>query len=131
MRGSIETGPGEQLVEGFFAGASGYFVEHDGQLLADAFRDDPFEPTAIEFIGRSPLLLPATADAEGRPDISPKGDEPGFVAVEDDHTLVIPDRTGNRMILGLRNVPENPHVAMIFLVPGTGRNTRACTARGR
>src|SRR5438093_1983213 len=59
---------------------------------------------AIEFIRRSPLLLLATADASGHPDVSPKGDEPGFVAVEDGGTLLIPDRKGNKLIFGLQNI---------------------------
>ena len=82
------------------------------------------EPTAIEFIARAPLLLLASADADGRPDVSPKGDGPGFVAVADERTLLVPDRKGNRMILGLQNVLANPRVALIFLVPGTEETLR-------
>ena len=82
------------------------------------------EETAIAFIQRSPLLLLATSDAEGRPDVSPKGDGPGFVAIEDDHTLLIPDRKGNKLIFGLQNILANPRVALVFLVPGTGETLR-------
>jgi len=82
------------------------------------------DETAIGFIARSPLLLLATADAEGRPDVSPKGDGPGFVAVEDERTLLVPDRKGNRLIFGLRNILANPRVALLFLVPGTGETLR-------
>ena len=75
---------------------------------------------ARAFITRSPFLLLSTADRGGRQDVSPKGDGPGFVAVEDDRTLLIPDRTGNRLVFGLQNVLENPRVGVLFIVPGTG-----------
>ena len=82
------------------------------------------DETAREFIARSPFLLLATADADGRPEVSPKGDGPGFVAVEGDHTLLIPDRKGNKLIFGLQNILANPKVSVIFLVPGTGETLR-------
>jgi PPOX class probable FMN-dependent enzyme len=70
------------------------------------------------FIAASPFLVMGTAGADGRCDVSPKGDAPGFVHVLDDHHLVIPDRLGNNRLDGLRNVLENGHVGLIFLVPG-------------
>jgi len=76
------------------------------------------------FIARSPFLVLATADAAGRADVSPKGDQPGFVAVEDAGTLLIPDRSGNRLVFSLQNILENPHVGVLFLVPGTGETLR-------
>jgi hypothetical protein len=82
------------------------------------------EETARRFIEHSPLLLLATADAQGRPDVSPKGDGPGFVAVEDEHTLLIPERKGNKLILGLQNVLATGRVALLFLVPGTEETLR-------
>jgi PPOX class probable FMN-dependent enzyme len=82
------------------------------------------DETAIAFIERSPLLLLATADATGKPDVSPKGDGPGFVAIEGDRTLLIPDRKGNKLIFGLQNILVNPRVSVIFLVPGTGETLR-------
>jgi len=82
------------------------------------------DETAIAFIQRSPFLLLATADADGKPDVSPKGDAPGFVAIEDEHTLLIPDRKGNKLIFGLQNILANPRVALIFLAPGTGETLR-------
>jgi uncharacterized protein len=59
-----------------------------------------------------------TAGADGRCDVSPKGDAPGFVHVLDDTHLAIPDRIGNNRLDGLRNMVENPHVALIFFIPG-------------
>ena len=86
-----------------------------------------------EFIARSPFVLVATSDRGGRCDVSPKGDAPGFVIVLDDTHLVIPDRVGNNRIDGLINIVENPHLGMIFLIPGredTLRvNGRACIIR--
>jgi PPOX class probable FMN-dependent enzyme len=70
------------------------------------------------FIAKSPFALLATASASGRCDVSPKGDAPGFVLVLDDTHLVVPDRVGNNRIDGLTNIVENPHVGMIFLIPG-------------
>jgi hypothetical protein len=73
---------------------------------------------ARAFIARSPFLLLGTSGPDGRCDVSPKGDAPGFVHVLDDHHLVIPDRPGNKRLDGMRNILGNPHVGLIFLVPG-------------
>lgn len=82
------------------------------------------DETCTEFIQRSPFLLLATSDAGGNMDVSPKGDGPGFVAVENETTLLIPDRSGNKLIFGLQNILANPHVGLIFLIPGTGETLR-------
>jgi len=79
---------------------------------------------AIEFIGKSPMLMLATSDAAGRPTVSPKGDLPGFVQVEDRRTLRIPERKGNKLIFSLTHILENPHVGLIFLIPGTSESLR-------
>jgi len=85
------------------------------------------------FIARSPFVLVATASASGQCDVSPKGDAPGFVQVLDDHRLFVPDRPGNRRFDGMRNILENPHVGLIFLIPGREEtlrvNGRACIVR--
>ena len=73
---------------------------------------------ARAFIARSPFLLLGTSSTDGRCDVSPKGDAPGFVRVLDDHHLVVPDRPGNKRFDGMRNILNNPHVGLIFLVPG-------------
>ena len=70
------------------------------------------------YIDRSPFLLLATSGADGRCDVSPKGDGPGFAQVYDDRTLVIPERPGNRRADSLLNILANPHVGLLFLVPG-------------
>lgn len=79
---------------------------------------------AIDFIKRSPFLVLATADAEGNQDASPKGDHPGFVLVESPSSIVIPERKGNKLLFGLQNILANPHVAMVFMLPGTGETLR-------
>jgi PPOX class probable FMN-dependent enzyme len=76
------------------------------------------------FIAAAPFLLLATANAAGKCDVSPKGDAPGFVLVLDDCHLVIPDRPGNNRLDGMSNIVENPHVGMIFLVPGREETLR-------
>lgn len=79
---------------------------------------------ARDFLGRAPFLVLSTADTEGNVDASPKGDEPGFVVVEDEHTLVIPDRPGNKLAMGLQNILANPHVGVLFMIPGTNETLR-------
>ena len=77
-----------------------------------------------DFLGMSTFLTIASVDAEGRMDVSPKGDPPGFVKVVDDHTLAIPDRPGNRRADTFTNVLQNPSVALICLVPGMDETMR-------
>lgn len=77
-----------------------------------------------DYIAGSPFLVLSTADAEGRQDASPKGDLPGFVAVEDDGTLLIPDRSGNKLVFGLQNLLANPNVGVLFMIPGVNETLR-------
>jgi PPOX class probable FMN-dependent enzyme len=76
------------------------------------------------FIRLSPFLLMATSGADGTCDVSPKGDAPGFVRVLDDTRLVVPDRNGNKRIDGLTNLLTNPHVGLLFVVPGNDYTLR-------
>lgn len=76
------------------------------------------------WLAASPFVLLATAAADGRCDVSPKGDPPGLVHVLDDHTVVIPDRPGNRRVDGFRNVLSNPHAGLLALIPGRGDTLR-------
>ncbi len=85
---------------------------------------DELPPEAVEFISHSPFVVLATADRDGHLDASPKGDDPGFVLIEDERTLVIPDRPGNKLAYGLTNMVVNPHVGIIFLIPGTTETFR-------
>lgn len=75
-------------------------------------------PATRQFIERSPFVCLATADAEGNCDVSPRGDPPGFVRILDDVTLLLPERPGNRIADSLRNILHNPHVGLLFVIPG-------------
>lgn len=77
-----------------------------------------------EWLAASPFCLIATSDANDRCDVSPKGDPPGFTLVLDDSTIAIPDRRGNRRFDGFRNVLANPHVGLVYLIPGRGDTLR-------
>jgi hypothetical protein len=74
-------------------------------------------------IAASPFMVLATGGPEGL-DTSPRGDAAGFVTVEDDKTLLIPDRRGNNRVDSMRNIIVNPHVALLFLIPGVGETLR-------
>ena len=80
--------------------------------------------TARDFIARSPMAFVATCGSNGMPQVSPKGDGPGFAQVEDDSTLIIPERKGNKLAFTLENILANPKVGLIFLVPGTCETLR-------
>ena len=72
-----------------------------------------------QWLAASPFCLVATSDADGRCDVSPKGDPAGQLAhVLDDQTLAIAERPGNRRVDGFQNVLANPHVGLVFLIPG-------------
>lgn len=77
-----------------------------------------------QWLARSPFCLIATSDADGRCDVSPKGDPAGFTHVLDDTTLVIPDRPGNKRVDGFMNVLSNPHVGLNYVLPGRGDTLR-------
>ncbi|MEU6786306.1 pyridoxamine 5'-phosphate oxidase family protein [Nonomuraea angiospora] len=77
-----------------------------------------------EWLAASPFCLIATSDDAGACDVSPKGDPAGFVHVIDDTTIAIPDRPGNRRADGFLNVLTNPHVGLIFLIPGRNETLR-------
>ena len=70
------------------------------------------------FIERSPFVCVATSDLAGRCDLSPRGDPVGFVRILDDRTLLMPERPGNRLADSLRNILANPHIGLLFVVPG-------------
>lgn len=79
---------------------------------------DRLNPLTRKFVERSPFLCLATSDAYGKCDVSPRGDPTGFVRILDDRTLLIPERPGNRLADSLRNILNNPHVGLLFVVPG-------------
>ncbi len=84
---------------------------------------DRITPHYRALIEASPFLALATVGPEGL-DCSPRGDQPGFVRIADERTLILPDRRGNNRIDSLRNVVRDPRVALMFLIPGSGTTFR-------
>lgn len=76
------------------------------------------------FIEASPLVMLATANSSGQPDVSPRGDGPGFTLIADDQTLYLPERPGNKLAFSLQNIVSNPSVGLIFLIPGVDESYR-------
>ena len=90
-----------------------------------ATKDTPFiTPSMAEFIARCRFFVMGTSDADGSCDVSPKGDPTGAVRVLDARTLAIPDRLGNRRVDGFRNVLDNPHVGLLFMIPNVDETLR-------
>jgi len=84
---------------------------------------DRIVPEYRALIEAAPFAALATRGPEGL-DCSPRGDGPGFVRVRDDKTLLLPDRRGNNRIDSLKNIVRDPHVALLFLIPGIGETLR-------
>ncbi|MFT6407177.1 MAG: PPOX class probable FMN-dependent enzyme [Arenicella sp.] len=78
----------------------------------------------LSFVQRSPLIFIASFDQNGLPDISPKGDAPGFVKANHDGALLIPERPGNKLMFGFNNILENSKVGLIFVIPDTRETLR-------
>jgi PPOX class probable FMN-dependent enzyme len=77
-----------------------------------------------QWLAAAPFCMVATAGADGSGDVSPKGDPPGFTLVLNDTTIAIPERPGNRRADGFHNIIDNPHVGLIYLLPGRGDTLR-------
>lgn len=110
-----------------------YRIENESQLrevlpepnkMIDQKIFDHVDSFAAAFISKSPLILVATSNAEREMDVSPKGDAPGFVSIEDSKTLLIPERPGNKLAYGFRNLLANPAIGLIFVVPGVSETLR-------
>ena len=84
---------------------------------------DRLEATSRAFIAASPFCILATAGRHG-PHATPRGDAPGFVVPLDETTLALPDRRGNNRLDGLRDILDDPQVALLFLIPGVGETLR-------
>jgi len=85
---------------------------------------DALDDQSIDFLKRCPFALVGTTAADGTIEVSPKGDEPGFIRVEDPRTLVIPERVGNNLAFGLSNIIATGKIGIIALVPATGETLR-------
>nr|WP_154928916.1 pyridoxamine 5'-phosphate oxidase family protein [Pantoea agglomerans] len=84
---------------------------------------DHIHPAYRPFIDTSPFVALATSGPDGL-DVSPRGDPAGFIDIEDDRTLLLPDRRGNNRIDSLRNILHDNRVALLFLIPGIGETLR-------
>jgi PPOX class probable FMN-dependent enzyme len=102
-------------------------IESEGKLrekfgeihpLAIAKSRPALDRHSRQFIAMSPFLVISTADADGKADLSPRGDPPGFVHVVDAHTVLIPDRPGNNRLDTMSNITANPNVGCLFFIPG-------------
>ena len=85
---------------------------------------DRLDELTRQFVDRSPFVLLATSAPDGSCDVSPRGDPPGFVRILDEQTILLPERPGNRLADSLRNVLRNPHVGLLFVIPGVGDTLR-------
>jgi PPOX class probable FMN-dependent enzyme len=91
---------------------------HDVTPLATLKSLPSLDAHARAFIALSPFLCIGTQNAEGDADVSPRGDPAGFVRVLDPTTLAIPDRPGNNRLDSQVNILANPHVGLLFIIPG-------------
>ncbi|KJH63216.1 pyridoxamine 5'-phosphate oxidase family protein [Pantoea agglomerans] len=104
------------------------FYTNESRVLQDKFlsrsladqlvktrRHQEFSDSDREIINKAPLFFLATASAEGFPDCSVKGGNPGFVKIVNSTMLVFPDYDGNGMYRSLGNINANPHIGMLFL----------------
>ncbi|WP_285683292.1 MSMEG_1061 family FMN-dependent PPOX-type flavoprotein [Actinoplanes sp. NBRC 103695] len=99
------------------------YVKTPLRLIADKGIDH-IDAETRRFLELSPFFLVATASDDGTVDVSPRGDPAGSVLVLDDHTLAFADRKGNRRLDSLENLLRNPHIGLLFLVPGSGDTVR-------
>ena len=99
----------EEQLRAAFGSAEGLAVQKS-QTKLDRF--------SRQFISLSPFMVLATANAQGKGDVSPRGDPPGFVRILDDKTFIIPERPGNRRYDSLSNILANPNVSCLFFIPG-------------
>lgn len=87
---------------------------------------DHLDDICRRYIAAAPFLIIGSKGGDNLMDLSPKGDPAGFVQVLDDHTLVIPERPGNRRCDTFENILVNPEVGLIFLIPGNNDTLRVC-----
>ncbi|WP_425406158.1 pyridoxamine 5'-phosphate oxidase family protein [Hwanghaeella sp.] len=82
------------------------------------------DPHCRKFISLSPFLVLSTKGQDGLIDISPRGGDPGFIHVEGDETLLLPDWPGNNRLDNLENILADPAISVIFLIPGVDETLR-------
>lgn len=99
-------------------------AEPEPNAFAILKQKDALDDHCRSVIAAAPFMLLATAGSDGRCDVSPRGDAPGFVLALDDRTIVIPDRPGNRRLDSLENILSNPYAGTIFMVPNMDETLR-------
>jgi uncharacterized protein len=92
--------------------------------LVTGKKRDRLDAQSIAFIQHASFVLIGTAGADASCDVSPRGGPAGFVKVLDDRRLALPDMNGNNLVDSLRNILANPHVGLLFVVPGTDETVR-------
>ena len=105
-------------MSGYHGGQRQLQDRFDTRRLADRLAErarETIDEDDRAFIERSDMVFVATADAEGRPQCSYKGGEPGFVRVLDERTIALPSYDGNGMYLTAGNLLVNPHVGLLFM----------------
>ncbi len=112
--------PDSHLIADLAALEALYGEPGEASILKETDRIVPVYRALIE---AAPFAALATRGPEGL-DCSPRGDGPGFVRVRDEKTLLLPDRRGNNRIDSLRNILRDPHIALLFLIPGLGETLR-------
>lgn len=85
---------------------------------------ESLDDQSTAFLARCPFALVGTTAADGTVEVSPKGDDPGFIRVENSRTLLIPERVGNNLAFGLSNILATGKIGLIALVPATGETLR-------
>jgi hypothetical protein len=104
-----------------FADAFGY-PDPNGRAV---LKLQPFmTPYVQDFIRHAPFVIMASSDEDGRCDASPKGGQPGFVKVLDERHLLLPDVAGNKLFQSYQNFEANPHVGLLFFIPGVNDTVR-------
>ncbi len=98
-----------------------YGQPHERAVLKET---DRLHRHHVRFIELSPFLAISSTGADGRGDVSPRGEKPGFVQVIDDVALAIPDRPGNNRLDTLTNIVTRPNVGLMFLLPGVNEVLR-------
>ena len=97
-----------------------------GQAWPDAIRKQmrQLDRHARRFLELSPMVMIGSQDAQGRADVTPRGDKPGFVLPLDDRRIALPDRPGNNRLDTFENILDDPTVGLLFLIPGVNETLR-------
>src|SRR5215470_1760853 len=119
-RGMTSNGPDHHLVTSIDALDAIYGAPSAGSVVKEI---DHVNAHYRAFIEAAPFCAMATSGPGGL-DCTPRGDPPGFVRVQDEKTLLIPDRRGNNRIDSLRNLIADPRISLLFLIPGCGETIR-------